>query len=306
MMLCQPTCAPPTRRSPPARSSRPLGIMLLLLAGLSSLPLESHAQVSTGADLAFATDYVWRGITRTTRPVIQPGLYVGLARSNAYLAVGGWMSVEPFRPDSLDLSDTGLGRSGIGEIDIWAEGASKIGNVDVGVGWVGYYFRKSVGERGRDNRHNANEIYGRAEGSIGPLTPKLVAWYDLDYAKGAYLEGSLDLRVPLLPLRMAALRILHLTALAGWSLGQEARESNPSQGAHFDEAGLTHVDISAWSSFVVADDWSIAAAFHFQINADPATKRTRADPGTESNTKVWFTIAASWAHWFTSATEQTS
>lgn len=268
------------------------------------IPLKSHAQVTTGADLGIATDYVWRGISRTTRPVIQPGFYIGLVRSNAYLAVGGWTSIEPYRPDSLDLSDTGLGRGGIGEVDIWIEGASQIGALDVGMGWIGYYLSDSVGERGRDSRHNANEIYGRAQLSAGPLTPKLGAWYDLDYSEGAYLEGSLDLRVPLLPLRLAALRSLHLTALAGWSIGQELSESNPSAGAHFDEAGLTHVDLSAWSSFVVALDWSVSAAFHFQISADPATKRVRGEPAAESETKWWLSIVASWSHRFGSATEE--
>ncbi len=277
--------------------------MLSLLAIFSPLALESHAQVTTGADLGFATDYVWRGISRTTKPVIQPGLYIGIARSDAYLAIGSWASVEPYTADSLDLSDTGLGRSGIGEVDVWAEASNRFGSVDLSIGWIGYFFKDSAGEGGRDSRHNANELYGRAQVSAGPLTPKLVAWYDLDYTHGTYLEGSIDLGVPLLPLRLAALRSLHLTALGGWSIGQEADESNPSQGAHFDEAGLTHVDLSAWSSFVVANDWSIAAAFHFQINADPATKRTRGGLDTDSDTKMWFTIIASWAHQFTSAAE---
>lgn len=303
MSHCQAILAQLTRRSLFARTPLPTSILLLLVAG-PSLPAASHAQVVAGADVGFATDYVWRGITRTTKPVLQPGLYVGLARSDAYLAVGGWTSVEPWKADSLDLSDTGVGRGGIGEVDVWAEGARRIGSMDIGAGWIGYFFRASVGEHGRDDRHNANEIYGRAQVPVGPLTPKLVAWYDLDYAKGAYLECSLDLRLPLLPLRTAALRTLHLTALAGWSLGQESRESDPSQGAHFDEAGLTHADIATWSSFVIADDWSIAAEFHFQINADPATRRTHAVPSTKSDTKVWFAITASWAHWFSSVEEE--
>lgn len=273
------------------------------MAALAALAAESHAQVVAGTDIEFATDYIWRGISRTTDPVIQPGVYVGISRSDSYMAAGGWASIEPFGADSLDLSDTGLGRSGIGEINLWAEGSSKIGKVDVGVGWLGYFFRDSVGEGGRDSRHNANELYARLQMTAGPLTPKLVAWYDLDYTHGAYLEGSLDLRVPLLPLRLAALRSLHLTALAGWSLGQEVNESKPSQGTHFNEAGLTHVDLSAWSSFVVVKDWSVAAAFHFQINADSATKRTDGEPEAESDTKIWFGITASWAHRFTEAEE---
>ncbi len=277
--------------------------MLPLVTALAALAAESHAQVVTGADLGFATGYIWRGISRTTNPVLQPGVYLGLSRSDTYVAVGGWASLEPFSADSLDLSLTGLGRKGIGEVNAWVEGASRIGEVDVGVGWLGYFFRDSVGEGGRDSRHNANELYGRLQMTAGPLTPRFIAWYDLDHTHGAYLEGNIDLRVPLLPLRLAALRTLHLTALAGWSLGQEVNESNPSQGAHFNEAGLTHVDLSAWSSFVVAKDWSVAAAFHFQINADPATKRTDGESDAQSDTKTWFAITASWAHRFTAAEE---
>jgi hypothetical protein len=215
------------------------------------------------------------------------------------LSVGTWASVEPYRAEEDDLSDTGLGERGIGEIDAWVEGEYASGLLDVGVGWIAYFFQDDPGLGGRDNQHNTSEIYGRCQLSSVPLVPKLEAWYDLDYVKGAYLEGSLDLRVPLLPLRLGPVRSVHFTALAGWSAGQEVNESDATEGAYFAEAGLTHIDLSAWSSFVVADDWSVAPVLHFQINDDVATKRINGDPLSQgSDTKWWFAIYVSWSHRF--------
>ncbi len=281
------------------RSSLIIALIVSFTAGLTG---ECLAQ-PPGVDLGLASDYVWRGITRATNPVVQPGVYVAAEGTEAHLAAGGWASIEPFSAGTGDLTDTGVDRKGVGEIDVWLEAAKTFDVLDVGVGWVGYFFRRDPGPGGRNHEHNANEIYGHLQFASLPLKPKLKAWYDIDYTKGAYLEGSLDLRVPLLPARLAALRSLHLTALAGWSAGQETNESNPSEGAHFAEAGLTHVDLSAWSSFVVAPDWSIAAEFHFQINDDPATKRSGAGFDSEKDTKVWFALFISWAHRFSSGTE---
>jgi hypothetical protein len=281
------------------RASSVFALIVSLAAGLTGDCLAQTA----GIDLGFATDYVWRGITRANNPVVQPGVYVAAASTEAHLAAGGWASIEPFRAKSGDLTDTGEGEKGVGEIDVWVEAAKTFDALDVGVGWIGYFFRRDVGPGGRNHEYNANEIYGHLQFVSLPLKPKLKAWYDIDYTKGAYLEGSLDLRVPLLPARLGALRSLHLSALAGWSAGQETNESDPSEGAHFEKAGLTHVDLSAWSSFVVAPDWSIAAEFHFQINDDPATRRTGANPEAEKDTKVWFALSVSWAHRFFSGVE---
>ncbi len=276
---------------------------IALIACFAVSPTGDCLAQTTGVDVGLATDYVWRGITRANNSVIQPGVYVAAAGTDAHLAAGGWASIELFRAEAGQLTDIGVGEKGVGEIDVWVEAAKTFEALDAGVGWAGYFFRRDPGPGGRNHEHNANEIYGHLQFVSLPLKPKLKAWYDIDYTKGAYLEGSLDLRVPLLPLRLAALRSFHISALAGWSAGQETNESDPSEGAHFAEAGLTHVDLSAWSSFVVAPDWSIAAEFHFQINEDPATKRIGAGAEAEKDTKVWFALFVSWAHQFSSGPE---
>jgi hypothetical protein len=131
-----------------------------------------------------------------------------------------------------------------------------------------------------------------------PLHPKVSVWYDVDKVKGAYFEGSLDLRIPLLPLRLGPMRSIHLTGLAGWSAGQEVNDTRPTEAAHFAESGLTHLDFSLWSSFFVAEYWSITPVLHFQINEDPITKRTGDDPAGNSDTKLWLIIFVSWGHKF--------
>jgi hypothetical protein len=104
-----------------------------------------------------------------------------------------------------------------------------------------------------------------------------------------YIETSIDIRVPILPVAY-----MYIGALAGWSAGQALSESAPSELGYFETDGLTHVDISVWSSFQVGRGLSLAPELHVQVNEDAATKRTLADDS--AGVKVWFEIALSWAH----------
>ncbi len=124
---------------------------------------------------------------------------------------------------------------------------------------------------------------------MAALIPKLALWYDVDASEGAYIETGLDLRVPILPVAN-----IYLGALAGWSAGQGVNGSEPSQLAHFQTDGLTHLDLSAAASFWVWKGFSLAPALHVQFGEDAATQRTGADDSADL--KVWFALALSWAH----------
>jgi hypothetical protein len=222
-----------------------------------------------GADVAFSTKYVWRGITRTDDAAIQPDIYVAVSPGNGLLTAGWWANL-----------------GGASDFDLWAEYSARFQPLDGALGWVRYSLERAQGNSANNGELITNEIYARLQLTSVPLHPKVSVWYDVDKVKGAYFEGSLDLRIPLLPLRLGPMRSIHLTGLAGWSAGQEVNDT------------LTHLDFSLWSSFFVAEYWSITPVLHFQINEDPITKRTGDDPAGNSDTKLWLIIFVSWVHQF--------
>ncbi len=267
---------------------------------MSVLPVEARAaQVTVGVDAALSTRYVWRGLTRTSDPVIQPGLYAALQRGRSFFTAGAWFSVEPFEGDRSDLSDAGLDRRGLGEFNYWAEYSRSTELADFAVGWTGYRFRTEPGAGGRSSAFNTHEIYGRLLlRPVPALQLRTGLWYDVDSVDGAYIESGASLRIPLLPLRTRPVRALHLGILSGWSLGQEVNDAEPLELAQFADPGLVYVELSLWSSFYVAPSWSLAPALHFQVNRDAVTKRTGAGPGAVSDSKLWLTIYVIWSHSF--------
>lgn len=277
----------------PVYRIKPVPILLLTLA----VPCVKAraAQVTVGADAALSTRYVWRGLTRTSDPVIQPSLYLALQRGPSFLTAGLWFSFEPFEGDASDLSDTGLDRRGVGELNYWAEYSRSAGPADLALGWTGYRFRREPGARGRSSTFNSSEIYGRLLlRPVPALQLRTGVWYDVDSVDGAYIESGVDLRIPLLPLRTRPVSMLHLGILSAWSVGQEVNDADSLEIAHFADPGLAYLELAIWSSFYVAPSWSLAPALHFQISRDALTKRTGAGPGAVSDSKLWLTIHVSW------------
>jgi uncharacterized protein (TIGR02001 family) len=260
---------------------------LRVAAGLAVLALATAvpamAQVSIGADLALNSNYNWRGLSLSNKPVLQPDVWLSAAGFTA----GVWANVEPSTCDGAnDLCETGGTRSGIAEIDYWIEYARSFANVDATVGWVAYAYNKGNG--GIDNTANTSELYASLSLSNLPVTPTVGAWYDIDKVKGLYLEGSLSYDVAVSPAFT-----LTLGALAGLSAGQEVSASDPS--ANFFGSGLTHIDFSA-STSLSAGPVSIAPAFHFQISQDEWVKINGAEPqNLDKGTKLWFGVTLSWS-----------
>jgi hypothetical protein len=263
------------------------------LAHLSSGSSVGQTQVKVylGADATYSNRYVWRGLTRTSHKIFQLGAFVSVASGQDFFTFGGWASLEPLESDADQTSDTGVDEAGLGEFNYWFEYQRGFGLLDAAVGWTGYVFGNEATAGGWTSDFNTGEIYGRIELRSLPVSPKLAVWYDVDNVDGAYLETSADLQVPFLPIAS-----LYVTGLAGWSLGQDVSGGNPTTG-YFAEDGLTHVDLSAWTSFLIGGGFSIASALHVQFNRDASTKVTSAHADdSDRSTKVWFSLAVSWVH----------
>lgn len=264
------------------KCSLSLGAVALLL-----LAPPASAQVTVGADLGVFSAYIWRGLTLSSKPVIQPDLWVSLpVGANGAISVGGWGNVELGKYDGADEISEGGGEGGpdLTEFDWWAEYAHSFGQAEVTIGATGYIYPNDFGIT---SDANTIEIYGRL-GFSHVLSPQISAYYDVDKIKGLYLEGSIGYDVP-----VSESFAISLGALAGLSAGQAVNEDDPTESFNFAENGLTHIDLSASTEFA-AGPFAISPAFHFQISTDEATKFNKPSKPDES-VKIWFGISFSWA-----------
>ncbi|NIN71883.1 MAG: hypothetical protein GTO46_08135, partial [Gemmatimonadetes bacterium] len=177
------------------RFQRP--VCAFTLVACSALPNVAPAQIVVGADVTYANRYIWRGATRASIPVFQPDIYLAYRHADSYLTLGGWWSFET-RSGEDEMSDTGPGVGGLGESNYWIELSSRVGPLDFGVGFTSYLFDDDV-PGGRDSSWNTSELYATLWWETTALIPKVSLWYDIDAIEGAYVETSIDLRVPILP-----------------------------------------------------------------------------------------------------------
>jgi hypothetical protein len=262
------------------------GAFVIVGALLGAVP--AQAQTTVGADLGLFSSYVWRGITYTNKPVIQPDLYLTIPVSSASITVGGWANIEPGKYDGAsDISESGGASSlDVAEFDWWGEVGYPVGKVTLTGGATGYIFPNDVGFT---KDFNTVEIYAKAA-LDAPLSPKLAVWYDVDKVKGAYFEGSISHSVAASPKATIV-----LGALAGLSAGQGAKAGEFN---NFVDDGFTHLDLSAGVPFT-AGPLSFAPALHFVITGDEITKVTKFDATTglpnRKDVKLWGGVTISWS-----------
>lgn len=262
------------------------------LAALVAATETAAAQTTLGWDAAVFSSYVWRGVTYTNKPVLQPDLYLTVPIGKASLTAGGWANIDIAKYDgSSDISESG-GESAfnVAEFDWWAEIGIPAGKLTITPGATGYYFPNDAGFT---KASNTIEIYGKLA-LDAPLSPKVNVYYDVDKVKGAYVEGSISHGFPVGP------KTLTLGALAGWTGGQEFSTSDKS--FNFADKGLTHVDLSASMGFT-AGSLSITPSIHGVITSDDATKITKPN-ALDTGFKVWGGVTISWSKAFGGKAEE--
>jgi hypothetical protein len=262
----------------------------------------SASAQTLGADLALNSQYFWRGITYTNKPVAQPDLYLTFGKSLAFTA-GGWANIELGQYNGTEDISEGGGTSSFNltEFDWWGEFNYPITKITLTAGATGYVYPNDAG---LTKDANTTEIYGKVAFGI-PLSPKLAVWYDVDKIKGAYIEASAGLPISLTPALPLSLGIL-----AGFSAGQgcEPDSTGACQATtswNFHDDGLTHIDLSA-SLPISAGPISITPNIHGIIGNDENVKVTHLDPSSPSGVKtsdfkVVFGATLSWSKTFGSS-----
>jgi hypothetical protein len=265
--------------------------ILIFTAGVSLRAVPVQAQTEIGIDLGLMTSYVWRGLTLTNKPVVQPAVYVSFPVGNASITAGAWSSIDLGKYDDPtdDISLSG-GSSGfnLAELEPYAEVSIPAGKATVTGGVVGYVYPNSADAPGfgrRTSDANTLEIYGKL-GWDALLSPELSVYYDLDKIKGAYIEGGLSYS-----LAASDQTSVDLGALAGFNAGRVVRD-DPRELANYSDDGFTHLDLSAAIPFTTGS-LSITPAVHLVVTGDEFTKVT--SPANQSDLKLWGGVSIGWS-----------
>jgi hypothetical protein len=269
---------------------------LLATLALLSLPSSSSAQIAAGASATVATRYVWRGITRVNGWVLQPSAWLGVRAASLELSFSSWADVELRRAGSADLTQRGVGRRGVGELDLELALARPLGPFDLSAGWTRYTFHGDAARRGNGSASNTSEVFVRTEWRGSAVTPSVLAACDTDKVRGCYFEGGVSLPLFATPQPRAGL-VVWLQPTAGGSAGQGPNADDPAQPFHFAGNGLTHIDLPIAVQLQFAGgalEPAVSLLTHLQWCRDGATRVTDA-VGSTSRVKLWLELGVTMA-----------
>jgi len=253
------------------------------------LPHEARAQFAINTDVVLASRNVWRGITRTTRPVVQGAALLAWVPRGWTVTTGVWASFEPFRPEQSDLTQAGA-TSRLGETDYWVEAHTRRGRLDVRVGHIWYDLRGRRTTVGPGSAFETAEVYA----VLTYLPTRLSGvgtglYWDHDAVDGAFATFDVFRHVPLV---QAGDWIVTFTPRmqAGVSVGQAAGdEGDPG---YFLDDGLAYVNATA-GLYATQQKWWPYVSGTVQYNRDRATQLTRLN-GEFTKAKAWLELGISY------------
>lgn len=249
-----------------------------VLAAVLAAAAPLSAQVTITGDAALNSQYQWRGLTTTNRPVWQPDLLLAAPFGRATVTGGVWASIEGGRYDDAQrhISENGGSRAGIAEYDLWLEAAVPVRRVTITAGALTYSFPNTAG-----TTSTSNTVEGYVKGKLdGPLAPSVAVWLDVQRVRGAYGEIAVAQGVGR----------FSFAALTGWNVGQSVGDGGAL--GYFHRRGFTHADFSASTS------WSRGAvtatpAVHVLLGGDPHTLAV--SPVHEARAKLWVGSTFTWS-----------
>jgi uncharacterized protein Gcw-chp len=267
-----------------------------LVAAVASLyAVAGHAQAEIGADVGLFSSYVWRGLSLTNKPVMQPAVWASIPAGSASITLGLWSTIDLGKYDDLsdDISESGGSSSfNLAEYDPYAEVSFSAGKVTLTGGGTAYIYPNDPGPNGGFTKDlNTVEIYGKAA-LDATLSPFVNIYYDVDKVNGAYIEGGVSHSFP------ASEKVsIDLGATAGFSAGQgsdpDALGLPQAEFFNFQDDGFTHLDLSAGVPFS-AGAFSISPVIHVIVTGDDFTK-IQSPSNADAGAKVWGGVSIGWS-----------
>jgi hypothetical protein len=259
----------------------------ILLGAVFLMPMASVpgvAQATLSGNVTLSSAYVWRGVTNTNRPVIQPDVTLDVPLRSATLTLGAWASIEPARYDGpADISAVYglLPGPAFTQYSVWAHVAGEL----PGMYWSGgaeTYLYPAVADLAA--LYNTVELTASASLAL-PLSPSFTVWYDVGAVRGAYLETSVSLE------RDVRSAPVSFDLSVGLNVGQGPDASGRNQ-SYFARKGATHLELAASTEYHLAG-LVLAPTAHVIHGVDPLTRVT--SPATTRSTKLWIGTTLSWS-----------
>jgi hypothetical protein len=258
-------------------------IVLTAAFGLALLPLSGRAQSTWSSTATFASSYVWRGITTTNRPVIQPEIGLDVPFRGTTVSLGAWASVEPARyngPSDISAVYGLLPGPAFTQYSAWAHIAAELPGISLSGGAETFLY-PSVADLAAD--YNTVELTVSASLAL-PLEPTVTAWYDVGAIRGAYFETSLWFEQQLRG------QALSFSLTGGINTGQ-GPDRNENNQAYFARRGFTHVEFVASTDYQVGG-LTLSPSAHVIHGVDPWVRIVA--PDRQRSTKLWIGTAISW------------
>jgi hypothetical protein len=257
--------------------------IFVLVTAVTLIPAAAYGQASVSAGVRFNSHYVWRGVTSTNRPVIQPDVSVSVPVRSVTFAAGAWGNIEPVRYDGpRDLSSlNGLPGPFITQSEAWLEMSATIAKrVEASFGAQAYLY-PHVADL---DEYNTVELYALASVD-GFVSPSVSINYDVARIRGGYVEAGLSRGIT-----GARSGSVTLGLSAGFSAGQ-AEDPTGRDLAYFERDGLSHVDASTTATFVMGRI-EIAPEAHVIVAHDSLA--TIVAPDATRRTKLWIGTTLRW------------
>ena len=263
-----------------ARAAASLALLALVVVGAAR---PAHAQIVLDAEVSAASAMVWRGVTTTNRPVVNPTLALTVPTRIAAVTVGAWSNAEPLHYDRATMLDSYGGAAGplFTMHEVWVDVEREVGAAALTLGASTYLYPRAA------DLSTYNTVELRAGVTLAdPLATTLTYYHDVGPVGGGYAELSASRDVTI---RRG--RAVSLAASAGWSMGQGAG-ADPEAIAYFARDGHTHAEASAATAFE-AGRVTVAPSLHVAVATDPWAREIA--PSRERRVKAWLGTSLSWS-----------
>ena len=262
------------------RSCRALALLVTILPTAGA-----GAQALIGVEMVAASRGMWRGLTRASRPVVQPSVLAAVERRRWSLSAGAWASVELTESDASDLTTSGHCRR-LGSVDYWAEAdlhGVALRGLDARLGVARYTFHGNRG--GLADSLDTTELYAGIR--AGPLPIEATLWWDVDRMPGVAVTLEAGRRFPVFPVAHETWSA-KLGVAAGINGTPRPASASAAVPLWYASRGVTHVGLSLDVLPSFPREEGILDAFlgaRWQWSFDDATRRVRTD---RTSSGIWW------------------
>lgn len=238
-------------------------------------PPSAPPGVAVDASVATASRYVWRGLTVTSHPVVQPSASVAIPLGSGALSLAMFHNVEPSRYDApADLSQAAGSKAGVTEMDLSVGWSGDLGPAALSVMASQFRFPNSAGSTADDNTIElaASVSLGTTLGGRD-VELTATATHDVGVIHGMYGEIAASL----------AQGPARLSAAVGASRGQRG---------YFERDGITHAQLG-FDIALPLGPLTIVPGAQLVASIDPATRWVSATRGRDA--KCIAGLAVSWS-----------